>query len=165
MYICRQKTAYDMRISDWISDVCSSGLTAPDGARLTEAFGMMLVRVEARGMHLNQVIEELRESCRQLEEAQAIRRMNERLRLEIEERERVERRLRESQHALEAARARAEDASRAKAAFLATMSHEIRTPMNGVTAMAESLDRTRTEERRGGKEGVRTCRTRWAREH
>src|SRR3546814_4754981 len=69
--------------------------------------------------------------------------MNERLRLEIEERERVERRLRESQHALEAARARAEDASRAKAAFLATMSHEIRTPMNGVTAMAEILDRTR----------------------
>src|SRR3546814_10617709 len=143
MYICRQKTAYDMRISDWISDVCSSGLTAPDGARLTEAFGMMLVRVEARGMHLNQVIEELRESCRQLEEAQAIRRMNERLRLEIEERERVERRLRESQHALEAARASAEDASRAKAAFLATMSHEIRTPMHGVTAMAELLDRKR----------------------
>src|SRR3546814_10424952 len=104
---------------------------------------MMLVRVEAREMHLNQVIEELRESCRQLEEAQAIRRMNERLRLEIEERERVERRLRESQHALEAARARPEDASRAKAAFLATMSHATSTPLNGVTPMAELLDRKR----------------------
>src|SRR3546814_16316491 len=55
--------------------------TAPDVARLAEAFGMMLVRVEAREMHLNQVIEELRASCRQPEEGQAIRRMNGRLRL------------------------------------------------------------------------------------
>src|SRR3546814_7162142 len=37
--------------------------TAPDVARLAEAFGMMLVRVAAREMHLNQVIGELRESC------------------------------------------------------------------------------------------------------
>src|SRR3546814_9445792 len=27
----KQKTAYDMRISDWSSDVCSSDLGAPDG--------------------------------------------------------------------------------------------------------------------------------------
>jgi len=117
--------------------------SSPRVARLAEAFGMMLVRVEAREMHLNQVIEELRESYRQLEEAQAIRAMNERLRREIEERELVERRLRDSQRELEAARARAEEASSAKAAFLATMSHEIRTPMNGVSTMAEILDRTR----------------------
>src|SRR3546814_11512848 len=56
--------------------------TAPDVARLAEAFGMMLVRVEAREMHLHQVIEELRESCRQLEGAQAIRRQDEGLRPE-----------------------------------------------------------------------------------
>src|SRR3546814_13850695 len=62
--------------------------TAPDVARLAEAFGMMLVRVEAREMHLNQVIEELRESCRQLDEAPPLRRMNSRLRMELEERER-----------------------------------------------------------------------------
>jgi signal transduction histidine kinase/CheY-like chemotaxis protein/HPt (histidine-containing phosphotransfer) domain-containing protein len=37
---------------------------------------------------------------------------------------------------------RAEDAARAKAAFLATMSHEIRTPLNGVMSMAEILDQT-----------------------
>src|SRR3546814_13536775 len=27
MYFCKQKTAYEMRISDWSSDVCSSDLT------------------------------------------------------------------------------------------------------------------------------------------
>ena len=40
---------------------------------------------------------------------------------------------------LEAARADAEAASRAKADFLSAVSHEIRTPMNGVIGMAESL--------------------------
>ncbi|MCA9475398.1 MAG: hybrid sensor histidine kinase/response regulator, partial [Nitrospira sp.] len=32
-----------------------------------------------------------------------------------------------------------EEATRAKAAFLATMSHEIRTPLNGIIGMAELL--------------------------
>jgi PAS domain S-box-containing protein len=36
----------------------------------------------------------------------------------------------------------ADDANRAKSAFLATMSHEIRTPMNGVAGMIEVLQRT-----------------------
>src|SRR3546814_5941981 len=30
----RQKTAYEMRISDWSSDVCSSDLRAPDPGQL-----------------------------------------------------------------------------------------------------------------------------------
>ena len=42
---------------------------------------------------------------------------------------------------LEAARAKAEEMSRAKSIFLANMSHEIRTPLNGVLGMAEILQR------------------------
>lgn len=54
------------------------------------------------------------------------------------------------------ARADAEQASRAKSAFLATMSHEIRTPMNGVIGMVEVLTRSRLTEHQA--ELVRTIR-------
>src|SRR3546814_1659135 len=33
-FFCKQKSAYDMRISDWSSDVCSSDLMAEDFRRL-----------------------------------------------------------------------------------------------------------------------------------
>src|SRR3546814_10091375 len=44
-FFCEQKTAYEMRISDWSSDVCSSDLL---GDRLVERIGH-LARREAAG--------------------------------------------------------------------------------------------------------------------
>lgn len=44
--------------------------------------------------------------------------------------------------ALQASETHAQDASRAKSAFLAAMSHEIRTPMIGITGMLELLEHT-----------------------
>jgi len=54
---------------------------------------------------------------------------------------RAARALAASREDLEAERRRAEEANRAKSAFLAFMSHEIRTPLNGVLGMVQAMDR------------------------
>src|SRR3546814_6905788 len=46
-FFCKQKTAYEMRISDWSSDVCSSDLAV---AGFGCAFDLRLCRLEDRGI-------------------------------------------------------------------------------------------------------------------
>jgi two-component system, cell cycle sensor histidine kinase PleC len=55
------------------------------------------------------------------------------------ERERLIGQLKEAMDQTEAARAKAEEANRAKSRFLATMSHELRTPLNAIMGFSEVL--------------------------
>ncbi len=57
----------------------------------------------------------------------------------------VARTIRTNALALEKAQAEAQEANRAKSAFLAMMSHELRTPMNGVLGMAHALAATKLD--------------------
>src|SRR3546814_5204214 len=42
-FFCKQKTAYEMRISDWSSDVCSSDLTQDAWQRMTQSTACIVV--------------------------------------------------------------------------------------------------------------------------
>src|SRR3546814_19331983 len=55
-FVCKQKTAYEMLISDWSSDVCSSDLLAPaarseHGGPLDERLDVRLQRVDVLAEH------------------------------------------------------------------------------------------------------------------
>src|SRR3546814_2447101 len=68
-FFFKQKTAYEMRISDWSSDVCSSDLTAATGERTVEIAGdpdhpANRGRLCLKGTHLGET-EIGRASCRE----------------------------------------------------------------------------------------------------
>src|SRR3546814_4108495 len=42
-FFFKQKTAYEMRISDWSSDVCSSDLAGDDHQTLEKNIGLMII--------------------------------------------------------------------------------------------------------------------------
>src|SRR3546814_16034028 len=72
----KQKTADDMRISDWSSDVCSSDLgivwassTTPTGFVPNEDRGIIFTNVELpAGASLDRTVEVTRELCNKLEQ-------------------------------------------------------------------------------------------------
>src|SRR3546814_7584668 len=73
LFFCffKQKTAYELRISDLSSDVCSSDLVTPVvmGRRLTaleRRLGVQLMHRSTRGLTLTDLGEQFLESCQQL---------------------------------------------------------------------------------------------------
>src|SRR3546814_9808895 len=52
-FFFKQKTAYEMRISDWSSDVCSSDLLAPEAVEVlpgVDAGIMQVIELQAHGV-------------------------------------------------------------------------------------------------------------------
>lgn len=70
--------------------------------------------------------------------------------IDITDRKQAEAALVQRNAELDAARRSAEDANRAKSAFLATMSHEIRTPLNAIIGMASILSEANLPEQERG---------------
>src|SRR3546814_16336606 len=133
MFFCfKQKTAYEMRISDWSSDVCSSDLQKPARNHLR------LVKPGDAEHHVGL-------APRQAVEPRVGQQFDGDAGVNV-----YEFRQHRAQHM------QAEPVGRGQA--------EVALEMLAL-ARALALEAERSEERRVGKEGVSTCRSRWSRFH
>src|SRR3546814_10822808 len=128
-FIFKQKTAYDMRISDWSADVCSSDLAEKERVAVEEA-------------------EEVREQLADAADLPSVRKVCDRIKhiaFDSIMREQMVKLVQD----------------KIKKVGGTTMS------ISSIRALCryENPENHRSEERRVGKEGVRTCRSRWSPYH
>src|SRR3546814_18414981 len=144
IFCCKQKTAYEMRISDWSSDVCSSDLQQPDHAHDEEG-------TEGREVAL----------CRVATEAEAQegrRRREEGLRDRGPREDEEDRRHRQAHYGRERPEEQLRGAGRKARDAEAQHHHECERREHDHIF---EEPRTGSEERRVGKECVRTGEPRW----
>src|SRR3546814_1572232 len=70
-FFFKQKTAYEMRISDWSSDVCSSDLTIKGVQKVFREQGVKFVSETGRGTVDSSLAELAREAVRRSEQDEA----------------------------------------------------------------------------------------------
>src|SRR3546814_9268881 len=80
VFVFKQKTAYEMRISDWSSDVCSSDLAIYPAKHFVTSEDRMVAAIESIETELAQRLKELRDAGGILEAA----RLEERTKYDLE---------------------------------------------------------------------------------